>query len=66
MISVVRFLSRLVFARSIRRSRWVRRIAFVLGVFRFLARRRDNQFEIQVGRDEHIDVVIARNETVKK
>ncbi len=58
MISLVRFISRRFFAKN----RWVRRIVFVVAIARWLTKRSDTQYEIQIRRDEHVDVVVSRME----
>lgn len=60
MISVVRFIGRRIFARSVVQSRWVRRTLIVVAIFRFFSRRSVTAYDVRLQQGEEVDIIITK------
>jgi hypothetical protein len=65
MISVVRFIGRRIFARSIVQSRWMRRTLVVVAIFRWFRRRSESPYDVRLQRGEVVDVIITKERNGK-
>jgi hypothetical protein len=65
MISVVRFLSRRIFARRVMQSRWVRRTVIVVAIFRWFNQRTQRPYDIKLQQGEVVDIIITKDRNGK-
>ena len=64
MISLLRFLGRRLLSKTVVRNRWIRRVLFVVAVVRWLTQRTDKSYDMRINRDEYVDIIVTKKETV--
>jgi hypothetical protein len=65
MISLLRFLGRRLLSKTVVRNRWIRRVLFVVAVVRWLTQRTDKSYDMKIKRDEYVDIIVTKEETVR-
>jgi hypothetical protein len=65
MISLLRFLGRRLLSKTVVRNRWIRRVLFVVAVVRWLTQRTDKSYDMRINRDEYVDIIVTKKETVR-
>jgi hypothetical protein len=65
MISLLRFLGRRLLSKTVVRNRWIRRVLFVVAVVRWLTQRTDKSYDMKINRDEYVDIIVTKKETVR-
>jgi hypothetical protein len=65
MISLLRFLGRRLLSKTVVRNRWLRRVLFVVAVVRWLTQRTDKSYDMKINRDEYVDIIVTKKETVR-